>query len=189
MRLFRAMLAASISLAAGGRVGQAAEFHAQEMTDGSGPAILMSGEIASGDETAFHTLAETLGNAMVLTTGPGGRVDAALKIGSEIRARGWSTLVPPGVTCASACSFIWLAGQKRMLGAGAQIGFHAMAVPMPDGQRTETHVLDVYLRRWLTDLGYAFDATATIVNTEASSVRWYTIIELRANGIPTDSYP
>jgi hypothetical protein len=159
------------------------------MPNGSGPGILLSGEIAPGDEAAFHALAETLPKAVVLTTGPGGRVDPALKIGSEIRARGWSTLVPEGAKCASACSMIWLAGQTRMLGAGAQIGFHAMSMMTANGERTETHDFDVYFRKWLTDLGYLLDATATIVNTQAASVRWYNITELRANGISTDPYP
>jgi hypothetical protein len=189
MRPFRAILGATILLAAPARVGRAAQFSALEMPNGSGTGILLSGEIAPGDEAAFHALAETLPKAVVLTTGPGGRVDPALKIGSEIRARGWSTLVPEGAKCASACSMIWLAGQTRMLGVGAQIGFHAMSMMTANGERTETHDFDVYFRRWLTDLGYLLDATATIVNTQAASVRWYNITELRANGIPTDPYP
>ena len=83
---------------------------------------------------------------------------------------------------------IWLAGQTRMLAFGAQIGFHAMAM-LQHGQRTETHDMDAILRSWLTDLGYPIDAEATIVNTRATSIRWYDAIELRANGIPTDPYP
>jgi hypothetical protein len=188
IRYVRAILAASVLLAGERGAGQAAQFSTVEIPNGGGSGILLSGEIALGDETAFHALAETLPKAIVLTTGPGGRVSPALKIGNEIRARGWSTLVPAGGSCASACSMIWLAGQTRMLGAGAQIGFHAMAL-IRNGQRTETHDADVYLRRWLTELGYASDATATIVNTEAASIRWYNIMELRANGIPTDPYP
>jgi hypothetical protein len=182
-------LAASIWLAVGGCVGQAAQFRSVEMPNGSGHGIVLSGEIVMGDETAFHALAETLPNAVVITTGPGGRVNPALQIGSEIRARGWSTLVPADAKCASACALIWLAGQTRMLGAGGQIGFHALAMIQKDGQRTETHDMDAALRMWLTGLGYPLDATATIVNTHAASLRYYDAIELRANGIPTDPYP
>jgi hypothetical protein len=189
MRQLRAILAASLLLAGGGGAGHAAQFSTVEIPDGGGPGILLSGEIALGDEAVFRALAEKLPKATVLTTGPGGRVYPALTIGNEIRARGWSTLVPAGASCASACSMIWLAGQTRMLGAGAQIGFHAISMMKRDGQRAETHELDVYFRTWLTSLGYAFDAMATIVNTQATSVRWYNITELRANGIPTDPYP
>lgn len=83
---------------------------------------------------------------------------------------------------------IWLAGQTRMLGADAQIGFHAMSLLQGD-RRVETHDADIVLRHWLTQLGYALDTTATIVSTEAASVRWFTMTELRANGIPTEPYP
>jgi hypothetical protein len=175
-------------LAASAGFGRAAQFRSVEMPDGSGHGILLSGEIAPGDEAAFRALAETLPKAVVITTGPGGTVVTALKIGSEIRARGWSTLVSEGAKCASACSLIWLAGQTRMLGAGAQIGFHAISM-IQNGQRTETHDWDDVLRTWLTGLGYALDATATIVNTQATSIRWYNTMELRANGILTDPYP
>jgi hypothetical protein len=189
MRFWLAILDISIALAFASGVGQAAECRSIDMPDGSGHGIVLSGVIADGDEIAFHKLAEAQDKAVVLTTGPGGIVGTAVTIGSEVRARGWATLVPPGAQCASACSLIWLAGQPRMLGAGAQIGFHAMSVMMANGQLLETHNLDVFLRKWLTDLGYPFDAAATIVNTEAASVRWFDTTELRANGIPTDPYP
>ncbi len=189
MQFAQAVLAASMALACAHGVGQAAEFRAIDMPDGNGHGIVLSGVIAPGDEIAFHRLAETRDRAVVLTTGPGGVVATAVTIGTEIRARGWSTLVPPGAQCASACSLIWLAGQTRMLGAGAQIGFHAMSVIAGNGQSAETHDLDMFMRTWLTNLGYPSDATATIVNTPAASVRWYNTTELRANGIPADPYP
>jgi hypothetical protein len=92
---------------------------------------LIAGVIVSGDQAAFHVLAETLPNATVVTTGPGGSVGPALAIGDEIRARGWATLVPANTHCASSCSLIWLAGARRMLVTGAQIGFHAISVSQP----------------------------------------------------------
>ena len=185
MRRLRRMLVASILLAAPS--GQAAQIQAVRLP-GGGDAILLSGVITPGDEADFHALAETLRSAVVITTGPGGSVGPALAIGSETRLRGWTTLVPEGTRCASACAMIWLAGATRRLGAGAEIGFHAMST-IENGMRTETHDADTVLRRWLTGLGYAMDTTATIVNVGASSIRWYDALELRANGIPTDAEP
>jgi hypothetical protein len=169
-------------------VARAAEFRVVDLPNGGGSAIQFGGVIQPGDQAIFHDMASKLGKAMVITTGPGGSVVPALAIGSEIRARGWSTLVPPGTNCASACSLIWLAGTTRLLGQNAQIGFHALAL-MANGQKVETHDGDYILRKWLNDLGYEEDATATIVNTHAASIRWYDGIELRANGIPNDPYP
>jgi hypothetical protein len=50
-------------------------------------------------------------------------------------------------------------------------------------------VPDVDLRRWLTQLGYSDDTTATIVNTPARFVRWLDRLELQNNGIAVESYP
>jgi len=167
---------------------RAAQFQAIDLPDNGGPAILMTGVIGYGDEHAFDAVASRMSNAMMVTTGPGGSVAAAIAIGTEIRNRGWSTLVPRGVNCASACSMIWLAGVQRYLAANAQIGFHAMSL-IQQGHWSETHEADMYLRSWLTQLGYAMDATATIVNTHAASIRWYDATELNANGIATQTYP
>jgi hypothetical protein len=151
--------------------------------------LRLGGVIVPGDETAFHALALANPGALVVLSGPGGNVAAALAIGAEIHARGMATLVPAGAYCASACSLIWLAGHQRLLGAGARIGFHATSIPQGDGRRVETHAYDDVLRRYLDTLGLAADATATIVNTQAALVRWLDPIELRANGITADAYP
>lgn len=96
--------------------------------------------------------------------------------------------MPASTDCASACSLIWLAGQRRLLGRGARIGFHVISVRSGD-TRTETHEFDPLLRRYLNQFGLAADMTATIVNTNATGVRWMDPIELRANGIATEAYP
>ena len=184
----RASLMALFIMLVASQIGHAAQLRIVDMPNGGGRGILLSGVITPGDDVTFHALAATLDRAVVITTGPGGSVSPAWAIGSEIRSRGWSTLVPESAKCASACSMIWLAGQKRLLGADAQIGFHAMS-QVENGGRKENHEGDVYLRQWLGYLGYALDATATIVNTPSSTVRWYDASELRANGIPTDPYP
>jgi hypothetical protein len=166
----------------------AAELSIEQGANPGATAILLSGVIGPGDDERFHALAMEAGKATVFTTGPGGSVGPAIAIGTEIRQRGWSTVVPEGARCASACSMIWLAGRTRMLAAGALIGFHAMSQSR-NGVRVEDHDEDYLLRRWLSDLGYALDATATMANTPARSIRWYDASELRANGIPTDPYP
>jgi hypothetical protein len=166
---------------------QAARFDVIDLP-GGGKGLLLSGMIGPTDQAAFHAAAAGLNGDVVVTTGPGGSVRAAVAIGSEIRARGWNTLVPPGTDCASACALIWLAGDRRLMADGARIGFHAMSI-RKNGVYTETHAPDIDLHRWLNDLGYTEDTTATIVNTPAALVRWLDPIELRANGIEVDLYP
>lgn len=144
--------------------------------------------ILPGDERVFRELIASAPNAVVMLSGPGGSLAAALAIGREIQDRRLGTLVPADASCASACSFIWLAGQRRLLGRGARIGFHAISVRTSDGARTQTHKFDPVLRRYLNGLGLAADITATIVNTNATGMRWMNPIELRANGVATEPY-
>ena len=157
--------------------------------DGRVPTISIGGRIEAGDEKTFHELASLKPNALVVLTSLGGLVAPALTIGLEIRTRGMQTLVPAGASCASACSLIWLAGTRRLLGAKAQVGFHAISIARDGKLRTETHAFDPRLMHYLLALGYAGDATATIVNTPSAGIRWLDRIELNSNGFAAESYP
>ncbi len=160
-----------------------------KVVDGRTPAISIGGKIEIGDDKTFHDLAKTMPNPLVVLASPGGLVAPAIAIGLEIRARGLQTLVPSGASCASACSFIWLAGAKRMLGDRAQVGFHAISASRDGRVLTETHTFDPALMHYLLGLGYAGDATATIVNTPSKGIRWLDRIELNSNGFAAESYP
>lgn len=153
------------------------------------PWLRVGQSILPGDERLFlQRLAATPGATVVLS-GPGGSVDAALAIGRLVRAQGLTTAVPAGADCASACALIWMAGQRRLLGRGARIGFHAISVMQRDGSQVQTHEFDHVLRRYLNELGFAADMTATMVNTRAAAVRWLDPIELRASGVPVEAPP
>jgi hypothetical protein len=157
--------------------------------DGKVPAISIGGRIEPGDEKTFHSLVGAAPNALIVLAGPGGNVGAALAIGYEIRARGLKTFVPARGFCASSCALIWLAGTTRLLGMDAHIGFHALSVPHGGRAYAETHEFDPVLMHYLLQLGYAGDATATIVNTPSLGLRWLDRIELNSNGFGAESYP
>lgn len=157
--------------------------------DGKVPAISIGGRIEPGDEKTFHGLVGATPNALIVLAGPGGNVAAALTIGYEIRARGLKTFVPARSFCASSCALIWLAGTTRLLGMDAHIGFHALSAPHGGRAYAETHEFDPVLMHYLLQLGYAGDATATIVNTPSLGLRWLDRIELNSNGFGAESYP
>ncbi len=184
MQAFVMCLVAAAML--GSAPAQAAAFAAAD-TPGA-PALLLSGDIRPNDDAAFRAAAASFKGRVLLTTGPGGAVQAAVAIGTDIRNRGWTTMVPPGATCASACALVWLAGAKRVLGQGARIGFHALS-EIRNGTATETHDADMALRHWISGLGYSYDTTNTIVNTSARSIRWFDALELQYNGITVDPAP
>jgi len=58
-----------------------------------------------------------------------GMVVEAIDIGNTIRIFKFNTFVADGAICASACGLIWLAGDRRYLGANAALGFHTVYDP------------------------------------------------------------
>jgi hypothetical protein len=68
------------------------------------------------------------GTTVVVTSGVGGLLDPALKIGREIRRRGFATAVAVGVDCSSACTLIWFAGDPRYMTRFAFLNVHGVYV-------------------------------------------------------------
>lgn len=94
---------------------------------GSGPApatIWIRGKIAAGDERRFAQVAADLDDAVVRLESSGGLTAPAMAIGRMIQALDYSTVVEEA-RCTSACALIWLAGNPRVLGRQARVGFHA----------------------------------------------------------------
>src|SRR5260370_28074085 len=65
----------------------------------------------------------------------GGSLVTGLRIGEAIRRKGFSTIVPDGRRCASACAFAWLGGIERSIGTDARLGFHAAYDAAPDREK------------------------------------------------------
>ena len=119
--------------------------------------IAAEGRITAQTPALFKKALNLAGNRRfpVIVTSPGGDVDAALAIGTMIRARkldvavGWTsftgcaprqneckpsiyrgTVLTHGSYCVSACPLILAAGQQRLLGPGAVIGVHQISTTM-----------------------------------------------------------
>ena len=55
----------------------------------------------------------------------GGDVAEAYRVAAVIDQVGVVTLIPNNAACVSACSLIWIAGDHRLMGATATLGFHS----------------------------------------------------------------
>ena len=78
--------------------------------------VYVSGGIEANDDNAFSDYIKNLvgQSAVFVLNSPGGNVVAGIKIGIRIREMGWVTVVPSGLTCASACGLIWHSGATGM---------------------------------------------------------------------------
>lgn len=91
---------------------------------GDGRTLRLSGPIGMGDATRLQALlagrAEPL--RLVELHSPGGRVFEAERMVEMVRKAGADTRAVGG--CESACTLVFLAGGRRQLMPGAQLGFH-----------------------------------------------------------------
>ena len=93
----------------------AAEFSKAASGSGRPDTILVFGQLSLGDEKQFINTALNSENAIVIFESLGGNLLAGIEIGKAIRLKGFSTIVPDGVQCASACALAWLGGRTRFL--------------------------------------------------------------------------
>lgn len=165
--------AALLSLLVSGAPGRAATI--EPITTAAGRTdIVVSGEIRNGDDERFASVAGTVGeDATVWLDGPGGSLQAGLRIGTSIRLKAWKTAVPEDATCASACGLIWLGGIQRSLGLRARIGFHAAWIET-DGRKLETGSGNALVGSYLNRLGLTDAAVFYLTSAPPEDASWLT---------------
>src|SRR5205823_6875365 len=126
--------------------------------------VILEGPLVGDDEHQFATKTASLPSAFVAFSSDGGSLAAGLRIGEAIRRKGFSTFVPDGRYCASACAFAWLAGIERFLGTDARIRFHAASNEAPDAERG--------VIPYLTKIGLSYEAIIYITQAPPNEMTW-----------------
>ena len=149
--------------------------------------IKISGEIGKGDAERFRrTLLDAdpyYGSGatfMVYLDSPGGRVFEAIEIGNAIRSLGFNTFVADEAICTSACGLIWLAGDRRYLGANAALGFHTVYDPRT---RQPTPVGLAWVEAYMSRLGIGQPTFRYLTQASADSIEWLTPDKAKQYGI------
>jgi hypothetical protein len=151
--------------------------------DSGPPLVLISGEFEFSDVGAFSAAVAPLSKAMVTFASDGGALLAGIRIGTLIREKRFATLVADGATCASACAIAWLGGEKRFVGRGANVGFHAAYVLKAGGAVAESAPGNAVLGAYLDRLGLSEDAIRYVTDAEPSTIHWMSTIEAAEHGI------
>ena len=147
------------------------------------PVILVAGDFAYGDGERFQRIAATLPKATVAFDSPGGNLLAGLKIGETMRAKGYSSLVPDGSVCASACAIAWLGGAKRYLGVTGRLGFHAASGE--DGVSAPGNAL---VGAYMARLGLSQDAVFALTAASPYDIAWLDFSSAKQLGIAVEQY-
>jgi hypothetical protein len=174
------LAAACFALGLCGRA-EGAEIRAVKLDKG-GTALLVTGDIQSGDGAKFRAEASKYDNGYVLLESNGGSLTDAIDIGETIHLKGWPTTVINGSSCNSACALIWLAGTPRALSRSGKIGFHA-AYSDTAGSAQESGVGNAMVGRYLTLLNLPEKAIIFATSASPSQLQWLTSSNYASTGI------
>jgi hypothetical protein len=153
---------------------------------GSPPVVMIDGifELADADDFLFKT--RSFAKAAVIFRSDGGSIVAAIRIGEAIRMKGFVTYVPEHLRCASACALAWLGGVERVMGPGAQIGFHA-AYDLASGR--EAGLGNALVGAYLSRIGLSYAVVMYITQAPPDQMTWLTVADAVRIGIDVVEYP
>ena len=163
--------------------------------------IYLDGFIDTGAAGRLERLLERqgIGEATVYLNSPGGHLVEAMRLGREIRARGFDTVVAarsadsvaprPGL-CYSACPFAFAGGVRRSLEPGSSLGVHRAAnrVPVADEAGFQGTVAS-QASDYLAEMGVSAGLVALMAGAPHDSIREITPAEAAALYLVTPSGP
>ena len=148
-------------------------------------ALVLNGDIDPRTPLAFKRALDANPQIDVLIlNSPGGSVQAALLVAEEVHDRKLITFVPPSGTCASACAFIFFAGEGRL--AAGRLGVHQI-YGGNDIESTQLNLSDII--ETLTKYGVSPAVITKMLRTPPSSMHYFSKEELVTLGIQSDSVP
>jgi len=137
-------------------------------------AVMVEGPLLRKDGDQFATKTASLGSAIVSFNSDSGSSVGGVRIGEVISRKRFSTVVPDGRRCASACALAWLAGVERFIGANAGIRFHG------DGEAgTGNAIVGAYL----TKMGLPSEAIYYITHSAPDHLQWLNISDAAEHGV------
>jgi hypothetical protein len=150
--------------------------------------VMVEGDLELNDIELFRNKVAALSKATVAFRSDGGSLLAGIRIGMLIRVKNFTSIVPEGAQCASACAVAWLGGARRFLGAGSKVGFHAAYVQKAGGT-AESGPGNAVLGAYLDQIGLPEDAIVYITQASPSSMKWLNMEEAAQHGIEVALLP
>lgn len=166
---------------------KAAEMTAIPLNQPGQGAVIINGDLTPEDRENFLIKIAPFSGGMVILNSRGGAAYAGIEIGKAIRMRGFTTWVPSGSFCASACAMAWLGGARRFMGKDALIGFHSV-YRLDNGKPVETSSGNALYGAYLSQLGLSDRAILFLSDAAPTSMNWLTPSEAEGFGITLSVY-
>ena len=147
--------------------------------------IVAYGTIVPGSRNALKAVIAQENHAgntiqVVQFTSPGGNLGEGLDIGRYIRDRKLDTMVHGG--CASACSYAFLGGVKRLAPANS-IGLHQFSSEAGSGSASGAQSIVSLLLSYVKDMGVTADFITVAEETKPNDVHWLSSVEMKSMGV------
>src|SRR5919201_2784854 len=142
--------------------------------------VMVEGPLVGMDGDEFATKTALLPSAFIAFTSDGGSLLAGLRIGEAIRRKRFSTIVPDGQRCASACALAWLGGVERFIGTDGPIRFHAASDSASD---RENGVTNTVVGTYLAKVGLPYEAVTYVTQVAPNEMTWLNMSDVAERGI------
>lgn len=178
----------ALSFGAGWSNLHAAQINALPLEGGPKYFLSISGTIQSGDsERLARTFARVTRIGEIRLASRGGDVVEAVLMGEIIKAMRLPTVVPANAVCASACFFLWLNGNQRLLSGGlGHLGLHRPSLENPsatEGSRQAQANLVNAVTRYLEGKRVPRKFIDLMMSRQASQFYWLSSADLQEIGI------
>jgi hypothetical protein len=144
--------------------------------------IIIEGRLEFGDEKKFADLVIRIPDALVALGCEGGNLHAGMEIGRITRLKGYGTLVPDDVYCASACALAWLGGRIRAMSSAARVGFHA-GFRMERGKPEVDSAANALVGAYLNSLGLSQQFIIFATKAPPEGMQWLNFQHAKALGL------
>lgn len=171
------------------RAQDAPKYFGPFVSDPRFPAVLiLNGEIGPSATFDFRQAILEEDVLTLVLNSPGGAILPALEVAAIAADKGVETVLPEGATCASACAFIFLAGQTRY--AAGQLGVHQFyalndELELGSVTRGETQDLAGTIIKYLDSFETPSAVYIRMLGTPPDQMYWFPQDELLSEGIVT----
>jgi hypothetical protein len=142
--------------------------------------VMVEGPLVRMDGDEFAAKTAPLPSAFVAFSSDGGSLVAGLRIGEAIRRKRFSTIVPDGRSCASACALAWLGGVERFIGTNGRIRFHVASDSASD---RESGITNIVVGTYLAKVGLPYEAVTYITQFAPNEMMWLNMSDVAERGI------
>ena len=149
--------------------------------------ITISGLIGVQDFPIFARIASPTTNAVVVLESPGGQIGPTFDIAMLIRNLGFSTYVKAGSKCYSGCANIWLAGKRKFIEQGAELGFHPSSTIKKGEQVPGSNHGSALMGWYFAHLGVSREVVSQIFEESPFSLRLFGADTIQTIGIDATS--